>query len=253
MAMSRSVTILSLLVLASCLASSQTAPTPLAFEVAAIKANTSNERGNSEHSDNGVILMTNVSLKQLVERAYDVRDFSFSGPDWLASLRFDITAKPPAGFVYRDQMRPMLQTLLAERFKLAVHRESKVMAAYALVRGKGEIKFQPVEIGNGGTSSNSERGRYDGKRTTLQGFADYLQRQLDAPVVDKTDLKGMFHIQLQFSPSQGQAGPDNPPPDNDGPSIYTALQEQLGLRLVSQKLAVETVVVDHIERTPTEN
>ena len=250
--MSRSVAVLSLLVLASCLCA-QAAPAPLAFEVTAIKPNTSGERGTSEHTDNGMIVMTNVSLKQLIQRAYDVRDFSFSGPDWLVSMHFDVTAKPPDGFVYKEQYRPMLQTLLAERFKLTVHRESKVMAAYALVRGKGEIKFQQVETGDGGTSANSQRGRFDGKRMTMAGFADYLQRQLDAPVVDKTELKGIFHIQLEFSPSQRQAGPDSPPPDNDGPSIYTALQEQLGLKLVSQKVPVEMVVVDHIEKTPTDN
>jgi uncharacterized protein (TIGR03435 family) len=245
--------VLSLMVLATCLVGAQTAPAPLAFEVAAVKPNTSGGGGTSEHSDNGIIVMTNVSLKQLVERAYDVRDFSFSGPDWLVTTHFDITAKPPSGFVYKEQFRPMLQTLLAERFKLVVHRESKVMAAYALVRGKGEIKFQQVETGNGGTSSNSQRGKFDGTRMTLAGFADYLQRQLNEPVVDKTDLKGIFHIQLEYSPTQTQAGPDSPPPDNDGPSIYTALQEQLGLRLVSRKLPVEIVVVDHIEKTPTEN
>jgi uncharacterized protein (TIGR03435 family) len=251
--MSRSVVVASLMALASCLISAQTAPAPLAFEVAAIKPNTSGERGNSEHGDNVVIVMTNISLKQLVEKAYDVRDFSFSGPDWLTSAHFDITVKPPAGFVYREQMRPMLQTLLAERFKLAVHRESKVMSAYALVRGKGDIKFRQVDPGDQGTSSSAQRGRYDGTRVTLAGFADFLQRQLDQPVVDKTDLKGIFHIQLEFSPTQGQASPDTPPPDSDGPSLYTALQEQLGLRLVSQKLPIEVVVVDHMERTPTEN
>jgi uncharacterized protein (TIGR03435 family) len=245
--------VLSLLVLSTCLACAQTAPAPLSFEVAAIKPNTSGQSGSGEHSDKGVILITNASLKQLVERAYDVRDFSFSGPDWLSTMHFDITAKPPANFVYREQYRPMLQTLLAERFKLVVHRESKVTTGYALVRGKGDVKFQQVETGDGGTSSNSERGRYDGKRTTMVGFADYLQRQLNEPVVDKTDLPGIFHIQLQYSPTQTPAGPDSPPPDNDGPSIYTALQEQLGLRLVSQKVQVQIVVVDHIEKTPTEN
>jgi len=251
--MSRFIAGLSLMILTSCACAQTAAPAPLAFEVAAIKPNTSGERGTSEHSDNGVILMTNVSLKQLVQRAYDVRDFSFVGPDWLVTTHFDITAKPPAGFVYREQMRPMLQALLAERFKLVVHRESKTVAGYALVRGKGDIKFQQVETGNGGTSSNSQRGKFDGTRMTLAGFADYLQRQLNEPVVDKTELKGIFHIQLEYSPTQTQAGPDNPPPDSDGPSIYTALQEQLGLRLVSQKVPVETVVVDYIEKTPTEN
>ncbi len=245
----------SLMVLASCAACAQTTAmtpaAPVAFEVAAIKPNTTGPGHSGEHSSKGAVFMENVSLKQLVERAYDVRDFSFSGPDWLGSVRFDITAKPPGGWSYREQFGPMLQTLLAERFKLVIHRESKVMPAYALVQAKGGIKLKPLEAADG-SSSNTNNGKYTATRVSMQRFADFLSRTLNSPVVDKTEAPGDFKFTLEFSRDDVQPGSDKPP-DNSAPSIFTAVQEQLGLRLVPQKLPVEIVVVDHIEKVPTDN
>jgi uncharacterized protein (TIGR03435 family) len=248
--MPRSFAVVSAIILTSCAAWAQTAPAP-AFEVAAIKPSAPGQRGSGTHTSKGEVLMNNVSLKQCVEMAYDVRDFSFSGPDWLDTVHFDITAKPPAVWSYKDQFGPMLQNLLAERFRLVVHRESKVMPAYALVQAKGGIKLKPVQNPDGGSSSNSNNGKYTATLVSMQRFADFLARQLNSPVVDKTDVPGSFSFTLEFSRDEVQPSNDRPP-DNAAPSIYTALSG-LGLRLVPQKLPVEVVVVDHMERVPTEN
>jgi uncharacterized protein (TIGR03435 family) len=251
--MPRSVAVTSLVILVSCMAFGQSVPAPVAFEVAAIKPSaTGSGQHSGTHTSKGEVVMENVSLKQCVEMAYDVRDFSFSGPDWMDTVRFDINAKPPIGWSYKEQFGPMMQTLLAERFKLAVHRESKVISAYALVPSKGGIKIKPVDIGDGGSSSNSNNGKYTATRVTMERLADFLARQLKSPVVDKTEIAGVFSFTLEFSRDDVQPGSDKQP-DNSAPSIYTALQEQLGLRLVAQRLPVEIVVVDHIEKTPTEN
>jgi uncharacterized protein (TIGR03435 family) len=248
--MSRSIAVTSLIVLASCVVFSQTAPAPLAFEVAAIKPSDPAARGSTRNGTKSEIVMRNFSLKRCVEMAYDVRDFSFSGPDWLDTTHFDITAKPPAGYSEREQFGPMMQTLLAERFKLAIHRESKVMPAYALVQAKSGIKLKAVDAGDGGWGTNESNGLLTATRLSMPRLADFLARTLNSPVVDKTEVPGVFSFKLEFSRDEVQAGNDRVP---DKPSIYTALQEQLGLRLVPQKLPIEIVVVDHIERTPTEN
>jgi uncharacterized protein (TIGR03435 family) len=242
------------MILASCMVSAQTAPAPalVAFEVAAIKPSAPGQRGWGTHTSKGEVLINNVNLKQAVEIAYDVRDFSFSGPDWMESVHYDITAKPPAGWSYKEQFGPMLQALLAERFKLATHRESKVIPAYALVQAKGGIKLKPLEPGDGSESKTSN-GKYTATRVSMQRFADFLSRQLNSPVVDKTEAAGDFQFTFEFTRDEVQTGSDSRPPDNAGPSIYTALSEQLGLRLVAQKLPVEIIVVDHIEKVPTDN
>src|ERR1700730_786254 len=123
--------------------------TPPAFEVASVKPNPSGDPHSSSHTNNGSVVMRNVSLKQLVETAYDVKDYALSGPDWLDTERFDITAKAASGTPPTQFFGPMLQALLADRFKLAVHRESKVMSAYALVSGKNGPKLHAVEADGG--------------------------------------------------------------------------------------------------------
>jgi uncharacterized protein (TIGR03435 family) len=242
--------IVCLTLLSSFAACGQTAPGPLAFEVAAIKPSDPSARGSNSNGTKSEIVMRNFSLKRCVEMAYDVRDFSFSGPDWLDTIHFDITAKYPAGSSGREQFGPMMQTLLAERFKLVVHRESKVMPAYALVQAKGGIKFKAVDGGDGGWGSNENNGVLTATRFSMVRMADFLARVLNSPVVDKTEIPGVFNIKLEFSRDEVQPGNDHP---SDKPSIYTALQEQLGLRLVAQKLPIEIVVVDHMEKVPTDN
>jgi len=227
---------------------------PTAFEVASIKPNNSGGRGSSSHSrPGGEIILENYSLKRLVERAYDVKDFSISCPDWMDTTRFDIIAKPPAP-VAREEMNVLMQSLLADRFKLVIRRETKTMSAYELVVGKGGLKVKAAEPGysNSNSNSNAGKGTFVATKITMGEFATFLSTRLDRPVVDKTEVKGVFDMKLEWtlddnSPSATGAS------TSEGPTIFTAIQEQLGLKLVAQKLPVEIVVVDHAEKVPTEN
>jgi uncharacterized protein (TIGR03435 family) len=238
------------IILAALAAFGQPAP-PSAFEVASVKPNTSGSGSSHTSGTTGQLTITNRSLKELIEMAYSVQDFQIAGPEWLGSAKFDIVAKIPAG-AQKDRRPAMMQTLLAERFQLAVHRESKEMSAYALVVGKSGPKMQQVKPG--GTSMN-DNGNNNSRKITGEGvsmavLAETLARIVEHPVVDRTGLQGVYSLKLQYTPDNAKSdGPDGAP----GPSIYNALQEQLGLKLQTQKLPVEIVVVDRVERVPTEN
>ena len=245
--------LLASILLAACAGSGQ------AFEVASIKLNTSGERGFQSNMYRGEVTLRNVNLKQMIEMAYGVRDYSFSGPSWLDSAHFDVAAKA-APDTPDDALSPMLRTLLAERFKLVVHRESKTLSAYALTVAKGGLKIKEAQPGE--ASGQTRRGSITATRVSMSRLAGWLANLLNQPVVDKTETSGVFDIKLEFSPDTTVAfigkgdSPDRPaaPPDPaSGPSIFTALQEQLGLKLQAQKLPVDVLVVDHVERMPTEN
>jgi uncharacterized protein (TIGR03435 family) len=242
-------------VFAACGMFGQSTTAPKAFEVASIKPNTSGTGNSSTHTSKGQIRMENVSLKQCIETAFDVKDYSLSGPSWLDNARFDILAKPPSastpwsGFGLPPDFRAMLQALLADRFKLAVHRETRVVSAYALVTDKKGAKIQPVEEA-GPSGMSSGRGLLAGTRVSMAQFADLLSGNLDRPVKDLTETKGVFDIKLRWTPDETQ------PAESDNPaaaSLFAAVQEQLGLRLEARKLPIEILVVDHVEKVPTEN
>ncbi len=195
--------------------------------------------------------MENVSLKDCIKQAFDVKDFSLSGPAWLAYPRFDIVAKPPAG-TSREQYDAMLQTLLVQRFKLVFHRESRTLPAYALVVDKRGLKVKPVED-DGRPGETWGRGLVSGRHITMAGFADLLSRHLDRLVKDMTGLSGVYDIKLLYTPDDATAA-DPPASDSSAASsIFAALQEQAGLKLLAERLPIEVLVVDRIERQPTEN
>lgn len=223
----------------------QTSP---AFEVASVKPNTSESDSSGTSGTTGQLTITNRSLKELIRMAYGVQDFQISGPDWLGSAKFDIVAKIPAG-AKEDQRPAMMQTLLAERFQLAVHRESKEMPAYALVAGKSGPKLQQVEPGGTSMNTGGKNGaqHIQADRVSMAQLAETLARIVEHPVVDQTGLKGVYKLNLEYSADNARSDAAS------GPSIYTALQEQLGLKLQTQKLPVEIIVVDRVERVPTEN
>jgi uncharacterized protein (TIGR03435 family) len=234
------------LLLAALGASAQ--PSPLTFEVASIKPNTSaDSRSNDVVNDSGIIL-TNVALRQCIEAAYGIQDPELVAPDWLETARFDIQAKPPA-IHPKEYLHPMLKTLLEDRFKLSAHRETRTIPAYALVIGKDGLKIKEVEPGEGKT--NTSGSRFAGTKVTMHRLAQFLSQMLDRPVIDQTGTQGVFDIDLHFAWEELTATAPKQPAN--GPSIFTALQEQLGLKLQSEKLPVEVVVVDHIERVPTGN
>lgn len=220
---------------------------PPAFEVASIKPNTSGSGRSSTHTNDSTVIMQNVSLKQIIETAFGVKDYSFTGPGWLDTAKFDISAKLPSG-ADPHEIREMTQALLAERFKLAVHRESKVLPAYGLVVAKGGPKLKEVEAGKG-SSMNTDNNHLTASHTNMERLADFLARRMDRPVVDETGLKGAYDFELEWAAEEKEAKSDEKSP----PTLFTALQEQLGLRLQAKKMPLETLVVDHVERLPTEN
>ena len=224
------------------------------FEVAAINLDKSGS-GNSNWNDHtSRMTAINVSLRALIAFAYQVHDFQISGPDWLRSQRFDIQAEG-AEWANRAERPTIMQNLLVERFKLALHRETKELPIYALVIAKNGLKLQSVDP-HGESGVSSGRGYMTLKKASLKEIVDSLSRRVDRPVVDNTGLTGGFNGELHWTPDDEQSSPGGPGdsalPDT-GPSLFTAIQEQFGLKLIPQKGPVEFLVVDHVEKVPTEN
>ena len=230
-------------------------------------------------ADPGRINYTAVSLKNVLMRAYRVRVYQITGPSWIDNERFNITAKLPDGTT-QDQVPEMLQNLLAERFKLTLHRETRDQSVYALITGKNGPKLQKSEIeppppgpsgpaggGRGGTRMMIANGHIEAKGATMPGLCDMLSNLLDRPVVDKSGVEGAYDITLDVSMDElagmkkmgGRMGPGpgpgagGPAPESEaGGSIFTAIQA-LGLKLDSRKLPIDYIVVDGGEKQPTEN
>jgi uncharacterized protein (TIGR03435 family) len=174
-----------------------------------------------------------------------VKDYSLTAPSWLADEHFDIVARAPEEATEK-QLQAMMQALLRERFALAAHREPKSISGYALVAGKKPPVLHARPAG-GGSNTNSTGGKMDGTNVSMDKLADLLSRFIRQPVQDQTGLSGVLDIHLEWTPEQAD-------PTADGPgSIFTALQEQVGLKLQAQKITIDALVVDHIERVPTEN
>jgi len=219
-----------------------------AFEVASVKPADPNANGTSIYGSPGQIHMENFSLRELIEQAFHKKDFSVYAPAWLTSACFDIVAKMPAGSS-RKEVAAMLQALLADRFHLAYHRETRVMSAYALLVDRKGLKLQPVE-GEAQASGDSGPARLTANHTTMSLFADSLSSQLDRPVKDMTGLPGIYDIKLRWTPEGADPATVNPSLPT---SIFTALQEIAGLKLERRRMPIEILVVDRIERQPTEN
>jgi bla regulator protein blaR1 len=222
-----------------------------AFEVASVKltAHGRNAEGWS-YSDvkiasPGRLVGTNASLDECIRWAYDIKEYQISRPDWLNSdaASYDIEAKAPPNTTPR-QMRLMLQTLLGERFKLVLHRETKLLPVYWLKVGKNGPHLQrtTLDAGGGLTANGGREGvRVTGDSATMETLAHRLSLDLDHPVFDKTGIQGTFWIRLEWAR------------EGDGPSVFAAVQEQLGLKLEASKAPIEILVIDHAERMPTEN
>jgi bla regulator protein blaR1 len=164
--------------------------------------------------------------------------------------------------ISRDVLQPMMQAMLEDRFKLKIHRESKELPIYALLTGKTGMKMKVAESSENRPMMRMGRGQVTGKQMDMGTLALNLSNQLGRQVIDKTELKGKYDFELNWTPDETQsaAGPfggggPQPPPvssESSGPTIFTALQEQLGLKLESQKGPVPMIVVDSVEK-PTEN
>lgn len=228
---------------------SQPAP---AFEVASIKPLAPSDKviPGQMIRDPGRVAYRNVTIQNLLAQAYRIKNLQISGPAWLDSDRFDIVAKLPAG-ASDDQLPAMLQSLLKERFQLAFHRDPKMLTAYVLLTAKGGPKLRAVDAETGGikTTFGATRRHLSGKMSTTY-LAGLLSNMLDQPVVDQTQLKGIFDIDIEWSVNDT---PDTTPQPDDPPSLFTVLQEKLGLRLESRKAPVDVYVIDRIDRVPTGN
>jgi uncharacterized protein (TIGR03435 family) len=195
--------------------------------------------------------MRDVTLSSCIEWAYRVQDSQVSGPDWLGTQRFDIVAKT-ATAAQESQLRVMLQALITDRFKVALHRESKTMAGYALVVGKNGPKLRSSEA----ETEPELRGqlRAEAHGYSMQGLAELLSMALRTYVVDMTGLEGRFDFTIDISPFFSV---DTPVIRNEATVVMAsvferALEQQLGLKLDARKIPVEVLVIDHAEK-PSEN
>jgi len=237
--------------------------TPLSFEVAEVKVDqTGDNRMAVDFQGGGKLSMRNVPMKVLIMFAYHVRADAVEGwPGWFESDRFDVVAKA-AQTTPPDDLRRMLQGLLAERFKLAVHTDQKVMPAYALVVGKSGAKLQPSDAALLTDQRCDPAAGATGQRhvvcrhLTMAVLADTLQelspRDFDLPAIDQTGLKGAYDFKLDWAPP---TRPDAAASSDavTGMTIFDAVEAQLGLKLERKKLPLPIIVIDHVERVPTDN
>ncbi len=232
------------------------------FEVVSVKPNKSASNSSSTHSDQGRLSASNVSLRSLIVMAYGVKDYQVEAPDWLRWERYDLAAKFPEALPrnrekYGAALQAMLQKMLLERFKVAIHRDTRTFAVYGLVVGKSGIRFKEVPDGDS-HNQNSDNNHYTGTCVSMVSFAEWLARRMDMPVLDMTGLKGFYDMKLDWVPEprpsadgKGDLPAAADPPQ--GPTLTIALQEQLGLKLETRKAPLEVLVVDHAERVPTDN
>ncbi len=237
--------------LAAAVSSVAIAQTRPEFEVATIKPNPAEGGPSSVRATQNEVILENTSLRKCIATAYGIgedRDYALVAPDWMRFAKFDVIAKFAPG-TPRDQLMLMLQNLLADRFKVKLHRESRQLSVYALVVTANGSKLResapgtPGQISMGGT-------HITGRGAPMQSLADHLSNaalQLDRPVIDQTGLKGNYDFTLEWTADTVVA------PDAVAPSLFTAVQEQLGLKLEARKAPVEIIVVDSAEKSPTEN
>jgi uncharacterized protein (TIGR03435 family) len=255
----------------------QTASPP-EFQVASVKLNTANPpRHMIRPQPGGRLITENAPVQLLIQNAYQVQAYQVAGgPAWINSDGYDIEAKP-VGEVRTAEMRLMLQSLLAERFKLAVHRETRQLPVYLVAAAKGSFNpprpkedgctsalpgaqppgtFPCGRVGINGAPGGIEM---NGRKAPMAEFVRMLASLMGHPVIDHTGFAGEFDLHLTFVPDEsleglppGPPGVSLPPPDPTKPTIFSALQEQMGLKLTSSKGPVEVLVIDHVER-PTAN
>jgi len=271
----------------------QSADQEPAFEVASVKANTTNAPGGSFVLPPGRLTATNIPLKVVITNAYQLSFYQVTGgPDWVSTDRFDITAKAPDG-APPEQTRAMVRTLLKDRFKLVVHMETRDTPIYALVKARADDRLGPnlkpsttdcgpLRAQRAATIAEAARARggrvaippppaanepvvcqmrvsgrggamltYRAGNITMSALANALRPYVGREVVDRTGLAGEFDFDLQFSPppTTGPIDTGIPvAPLGDAASIFTALQEQLGLKLESTRGPVEVMVIDRAEK-----
>jgi uncharacterized protein (TIGR03435 family) len=255
------------------------AQAPLAFDVASIKPNNSGAVGEQVrfYPPSGRVTMTNVTVKRTIQNAYQLQDQQIAGgPSWITSEHFDIVANSEAANLSPQQRWLMVRALLADRFKLKMHTESREQSVFALVLARrdgvpGEHltpshtdcapptapRTEPFDLSRPNQCGviAGGPGRMNFRGVTLDVLAAQLSARVGRSVVDRTGLAGRFDLDVEYSPQPLRADIADPAqpdrPAESAPSIYTAIQEQLGLKLDSQKGSIDVTVIDSVER-PTE-
>ncbi|MGD1064609.1 MAG: TIGR03435 family protein [Terracidiphilus sp.] len=238
--------------------SQQPAPAQPAYDVATVKVNNGFSRDTSVDMDETTFRAINVPLQHLLVNAYGIRPgLMFGLPPWASSLRFDIYAKvtdpdlKTLRSLSQAQRREMIAAILVDRFHLKVHTETKILPVYELVVAKGGPKLtpslRPDPLGIG--KMDVHNSDIIAAQLTLSQLAGNLSAPLDRTVIDKTGLTGQYDLRLHWTPNTAAGGDE---PADAPPDLFTAIQEQLGLKLQPAKGPVETLVIDHLDK-PTAN
>jgi uncharacterized protein (TIGR03435 family) len=233
------------------------------FEVASIKPNQTGERPSITASTGGTLRATNETLKYLIEWAYNIQDYQISGgPKWIDTAGYDIVAKPEHTYTPSQETigysRQLVQSLLEDRFKLVLQRTTKEVPVYTLVVGKDGPKLSEREKPANPTDARMSGGRglMVGRGVMMWLVVQRLSSVVGRPVVDETGLRQYYDFRLEWTPDEPTGAPGDGgnalSSDHSGPSILTALQEQLGLKLETRKGPVDVLVIDHVE-SPSEN
>jgi uncharacterized protein (TIGR03435 family) len=230
------------------------------FDVASVRPSVANGPQNlaPETLDPGRWAIRRMPMIYLLMRAYALPSYRVAFPQWMNEERFDIVATFPAGTANETRL-DMLRNLLAERFHLAVHRETREMVSWDLVVARNGSKLTPAgdKGGKPGISLMTRSGSkglnstITARAQAISDLAPFLSRQLNAPVNDRTGLEGKYDFILEFLP--GWAGEPSTVEDSFYPALLTAVQEQLGLKLEPRKALAEMLVVDKADKVPTEN
>jgi uncharacterized protein (TIGR03435 family) len=233
------------------------------FEVATIKPSVSDARGLRIGWTGRNFHTLNTSLSYMIEWAYGIHSTQLTGgPGWTETDRYDLAAIPDLPGVPNDQQsKTMLQKLLADRFQLTFHHEKKELTVFAITVAKTGLKLTPSERDPNGTHGLAfvRSGILPASNVTMKEFAGVMQRlALDRPVIDQTGLSGRYDFTLTWTPDESQFGGRGAQvqPQADGgtapPDLFTAMQQQMGLKLESVKAEVDVIVIDHVEK-PSEN
>lgn len=222
------------------------------FEAVSIHMVDPQAAGNPSRSSLGsfptnLLTMKSVPLTFLIQFAYNIEsaDYISAMPGWMESQEYDVSAKVEGDQqLTLEQMRPMLQRLLEQRFHLVFHRETKMTSGFELIVAKGGPKLQ-LSKDNSKPFAQIRSNRLDVAHLDAEHIAGVLAHRAGQPVVDKTGLTGTYDFTLSFAPAND--------PNSSLPDFFTALHEQLGLNLESQKVPVDFLVIDHVDKIPTEN
>lgn len=237
------------LVLAVTAVKASIAQSGTSFEVATIRPSSGiASDGSWSPPGTGGFTARSLPLARLIMLAYGIEDDQIANkPAWLEADLFDVAAKPSGNIsLSREELKPLLQSLLRERFHLVIHTETRPMPGYALIVAKGGPRLRPTRgAAFPNFRVNVNDSEIDGLNWSMRFLATQLQRPAGRPVADATGLEGGYDIKLSFS--------SEVPTDSSLPSIFTALKETLGLKLEPRKIPVQVLVIDHADRTPTEN